>query len=416
MRLLIWGHWSHTGFGVVTQSLGERFVQAGVDVRVLAMNHRGEPIKGPLAGRVYPLQFLEQHFNAMHKVAVDGRLWRMLDPEDDWKPDGVLVIADVSGLRGYIRDDINAWQDVPVWHYCPIEGDDLPPLWRAIWQHIAPVTMSEYGRRVVSEHIGRDVPMVYHGVDTEQFYPASPGRPIRFDGGTLRSKADCKAKFGIPEGTKVLLRADRNVVRKNYDALFRAFVPIAEADPAVWLVLHCQPIDREGIDLYQELAKMPEAIRPRVKFTTAHDTFRGLPVEGLNALYNAADVYVTTTGGEGFGLTIAESLAAGVPVVSNGWAAEVEVIGDGGIIVPPLHDSYGDPIRYHDSGYGMAWAMPDPRAFTEPVLSLLSKPSRARSLGQMGRIHVKRSFSWDEAAGSFIELFTEPFTPAELAA
>lgn len=412
MRLLIWGHWSHTGFGVVTQSLGERFAQAGVDVRVLAMNHRGEPIKGPLAGRVYPLQFLEQHFNGVHRLAVDGRMWRMLDPEDDWKPDAILVIADVSGLRGYIRDEIAAWQDIPVWHYCPIEGDDLPPLWRAIWQHIAPVTMSEYGRRVVSEHIGRDVPMVYHGVDTEQFYPASPGRPIRFDGGTLRSKADCKAKFGIPEGTKVLLRADRNVVRKNYDALLRAFVPIAEADPDVWLVLHCRAIDRDGLDLLSEKGKLPPAVAERVKFTEAHDTFKGLSVEGLNALYNAADVYVSTTGGEGFGLTLAESLAAGVPVVSNGWAAEVEVIGPGGVLIPPLTDKYGDPIRYHESGYGMAWARPDERAFAEPILNLLAHPKQARALGDAGRLHVKRSFSWDVAAAQFLDLFIQPLEAA----
>jgi glycosyltransferase involved in cell wall biosynthesis len=173
------------------------------------------------------------------------------------------------------------------------------------------------------------------------------------------------------------------------------------------LVLHCRPIDQEGLDLWQELLRMPEHLRERVKFTMAHDTFVGLPVEGLNALYNAGDVYMSTSGGEGFGLTLAESLAAGVPVVATGWAAEVEVVGDGGILVPPLHDSYGEPVRYH-SNYGMDWAVPDPKAFAEPVLRLLSQRSHRTSMGAAGRLHVKRTFSWDVAAAQFLEQFSQP--------
>jgi glycosyltransferase involved in cell wall biosynthesis len=90
--------------------------------------------------------------------------------------------------------------------------------------------------------------------------------------------------------------------------------------------------------------------------------------------------------------------------VTTGWAAEVEVVGDGGVIVPPLHDSYGRPVRYH-SRYGMDWAVPDPDAFAEPVLRLLAHKNHRQSLGSLGRLHVQRSFSWDEAAADFIELF-----------
>ena len=414
MRLLVYGHWSHTGFGVVTEALGTRLVNMGVDVRVLAMNHRGEPVKGPLANRVYPLGLLEQHFNRPHVLAVNGVLWQALDHEDDWRPDAVLVIADVSGLRGYVSDDFDAWKDIPAYHYCPIEGDDLPPLWRGIWSLVQPVAMSDYGARVMGELLGREVPRIFHGVDTESFYPVSPGKPIRWDGGTLRSKADCKDKFGIPATTNVLLRADRNVVRKNYDALLRSFAQVAQAEPDTWLVLHCRPIDRDGQDLRQELTKLPDDVRTLVKFTDAHDTFRGLPVAGLNALYNAADVYVSTTGGEGFGLTLAESLAAGVPVVTNGYAAEVEVVGPGGVIVPPLTDRYGDVITFYNPVFGMAWSKADERAFTPAVIDLLRNPKRRRELGDAGRLHVKRSFSWDDAASRFLELLT--LKPAEVAA
>jgi glycosyltransferase involved in cell wall biosynthesis len=144
-----------------------------------------------------------------------------------------------------------------------------------------------------------------------------------------------------------------------------------------------------------------------VKFTGAHDTFRGLSTDGLVALYNAADVYVSTTGGEGFGLTLAESLACETPVVVTDWAAEREVVGPGGVMVPPLRDSYGEVVRFHSS-YGMDWALPDPKGFVKPVLDLLSRPSRRRAMGAEGRRHVMRSFSWDTAAAEFLTLFEEP--------
>jgi glycosyltransferase involved in cell wall biosynthesis len=406
MRLLIFGHHSHTGFGVVTEAIGGRLARMGVDVRVLALNHRGEPVRGDLAGRVWPLEYLGQHVRNAAAAGIDGTLWTTLDPEDDWKPDAVLAIADVSGLLNYIGQSVEPWKALPVYHYCPIEGDNLPPAWRQLWAQFSPVAMSDFGQKVISEHIGVPVPRIYHGVDTETFFPASPGRPIRFDGGVMRSKDDCKAKFGL-EGRKVILRADRNVVRKNFDALLAAFVPIAQADPDVDLVLHCRPIDPEGIDLWQELMRMPEDMRGRVKFTNAHDTFKGLPQAGLNCLYNAADIYMSTTGGEGFGLTLAEAMSAGVPVVSTGWAAEVEVIGPGGLLIPPLMDSYGEPVRYH-SRFGMDWAVPDPKAFVGPVLDLLANPKRRRDLGSAGRLHVQRSFSWDVAAQQFHALLTVP--------
>jgi glycosyltransferase involved in cell wall biosynthesis len=55
----------------------------------------------------------------------------------------------------------------------------------------------------------------------------------------------------------------------------------------------------------------------------------------------------------------------------------------------------------------MDWAVPDPRAFTEPVLRLLKHRGQRLSMGSMGRLHVQRSFNWDTAASEFLDLFTQ---------
>ena len=409
MNILMLGHWSHTGFGVVTEALASRFLSAGNDVRILAMNHRGEPVKGPLAGRVWPLNTLGQYFSGnIPGSAMDGTLWTLLDSTDAWKPDTVLVIADVSGLLGYIGQLVpdSPWLKVPVYHYCPIEGDNVTRAWKDIWKLFRPVAMSMYGAKVIGDLTGQPVPMVYHGVDTDTFRPASVSDPIRWDGTTLSTKEACKVAFGLDPKRNMIFRSDRLVERKFYDRFIAAMIPIVAASPETDVLIHCRPID-EGMDLYQELAQVPPHLAPQFKLSNAHDSFRGLPTEGLVALMNAADVYVSTTGGEGFGLNLAESLACEVPVVVTDWAAESEVVADGGILVPPLHDSYGEPVRYH-SRYGMDWAVPDPKAFVEPVLSLLGRPARRRALGAAGRSHVIRSFSWDACAADFLTLFEEP--------
>ena len=406
MRLLIFGHYSHTGFGVVTEEIGGRLLAAGHDVRVLAMNHRGEPTKGPLAGRVWPTSLLEQFVKDPGAAAIVGTLWPRLDATDDWKPDAVLVIADMSGLLGYIGGSVAAWRTVPVLHYCPIEGDNLHPAWRDVWALFQPVAMSLYGQRVISEHIGKPVPMVYHGVDTETFRPASMGDPLISGGKRFGTKDACKRHLGLDPNRTLILRSDRLVERKFYHTFMESMAEVLRRSPETDVLIHCAPQDGM-LDLGQEVARLPEDIAKRFLISNAHDTFRGLTTAELVVLVNAADVYVSTTGGEGFGLNLAEALACEVPVVVTDWAAEGEVVGDGGITVPVLHDTYGQPVRYH-STYGMDWGVPDGRGFIEPVLSLINRPARRRALGAAGRQHVIRSFSWDRAAAEFGTLLEEP--------
>ena len=53
------------------------------------------------------------------------------------------------------------------------------------------------------------------------------------------------------------------------------------------------------------------------------------------ALYQAADLYVTPSLYEGFGLTAVEAMACGVPLIGVKRTSLPEVVGDGGILVEP---------------------------------------------------------------------------------
>ena len=412
MRLLVLGTHSHGGFGVVTHELATRFLALGVDVRVIAVDHRGEPIGGPLAGRVWPASLLGGSHGTSTGTAVSGAFWKMFDATDAWVPDAVLAIEDMTGLLMRMQRMDAAWGKVPIFHYMPIEGDNLPPSWKDVWKLVHPVAMSTYGQGIMAAFTGRDVPLVYHGVDTETFRPVSFSEPIVVDGQSLSTKEACKSAFGLDPRRNLILRSDALVERKFYDRFLAAMVMVLERSPETDVLMHTTP-QRDMLDLMQELHRLPEWVAGRIRITGLHDTFRGLSRPQLAALINAADLYVSTTGGEGFGLNLAEALACEVPVVVTDWAADAEVVGPGGVAVPPLHDSYGEVVRYH-SAFGMDWAVPDPRAFVEPTLRLLAKPARRREMGAEGRRHVVRNFSWDTAASRFLDLFEE--THASLAA
>ena len=63
---------------------------------------------------------------------------------------------------------------------------------------------------------------------------------------------------------------------------------------------------------------------------------RPLADEQLNRLYNLFDVTVLPSNGEGFGLPIVESLAAGVPVVATDYSACPELVRGRGELVRVL--------------------------------------------------------------------------------
>lgn len=408
MNILLFGHYSHTGFGVVTENLAVRFIAAGHDARIIAVNHRGEPTAGPLAGRIWPASIEgDSHGGNISPRALSGTLWQQYG-HLFWKPDIVLVVADMSGLSGHVgRAGLNGpWAEVPVYHYCPIEGDNLPPTWRRPWELFHPVAMSDYGAEVIERFMGRPVPRIYHGVDTATFHPPTFTDPIRWEGRILPTREACREVFGLRRDRKYVIRWDRLAERKFYHTFIETMTAVMAADDSVDTIIHCRPVD-PPLDLNAEIARLvPEDLQPRFILTGAHDTFRGLPTEGLVALISAADLTFSPTGGEGFGLTLAESLACEVPVVCTGWAAEREVVARGGVLVDPLRDARGEPVRFH-SQYGMDWAVPDGPAFVEPILELLAKPARRRALGREGRAHVTKTFSWDTAAAEFLALFEE---------
>lgn len=393
-----------TGFAQVTHQIGERLVtRFGHDVHVLAVNHKGDHVPTNL------------------KLYVPT----MLEPRDTWgrsrfvemlgkvMPDVVISLNDpVVLLHHLFRNDrdpgLALARYAPILAYLPVDGANYPdqiqrlpelvgnlaPLEGAMTDQptLVPVVMAEHGNTVFP-----DAPLVYHGVDTDMFRPPTERSIAMSNGTVVRSKADAKRALGLPAKAKLIVRVDRNSLRKNFADTYKALAPIMQRDPDVHVWFHCRPDDPAGVDLNLLLTR-DMSIADRFHGPKELSNLKGWQTEDLVAVYAAADLFVSTSAGEGFGLTLAEAAACEVPIVAMNVSAIPEVVGPGGVLLEPAGTTV--PLSGQDN-----W-LPDVSRFTDEIAHLLSSAGARRSLGQAGRAHVKQ-FTWDAAAARFDELIKQ---------
>lgn len=391
MRMLVLGDLAATGFGTVTADLGTALLAQGVDVRFVSQNEV-EDLPAPFKERTLvppdPDYIHTADAKQMQQI-VTGHAF-----PDGWEPEIILMVSDYKGAEMVVSRAPTAFMQTPTLHYCPIEGGGLPPTWMKLWQIIEPVAMSKFGQAEIGKVIGREPAMIYHGVDTQMYHQARRDYPLRVGDALLRSKSDAKRHVHADPDRIMLYRADRFVVRKRFASMLRAAEPILGAHKDVDLVLHCRSEDWGG-NLDHLISKLPASIHRQVIVT---DVGGGLSRDMMAALYNAADVYVTT-GTEGFGLTIAEAIACGTPAVGLDYSAVPEVIGPAGVAIPIA--------GLIDNEYDHWWAAIDEDLLTAELEHMVTSRSRRERLGALGPPHVKRLFSWAAAAQGMMGLASQ---------
>lgn len=410
-----------TGFGRVARELARRWIEAGADMRIVGINWYGpaREVERLIAKREDPAKVADLYASILSDPVLDRTVPASLsgDPmgndltapfvdgqlTNGWRPDNLVVIADPRAMLDRVMYDQGAFGRTRGWNYVPIEGTGLTPFWRPLWDSVRPVAMSDFGARELSGLMGRPVPVVRHGI-SPAFHRVTPETPGITSKGVLVTDREQARELLQWTDRTVILRTDRNVPRKDYPAFFAAIRPVIARHPEVLVVIHCSPVDEGGV-LTELIAALPGAYNPgtsalgwrhsQVHLTSAHDTFRGLTDDQLNLLYNAADIYASTTMAEGFGLTIAEAAATGTPVVTTDFAAGPEVVGPGAILVPPA--------RLAGNLHGHSWSVVDVPLFTDALERLVCDPAERERLGRLGEQHVKR-LDWDAAALEFLRI------------
>lgn len=132
------------------------------------------------------------------------------------------------------------------------------------------------------------------------------------------------------DGQSVLLFVGRMAGNKRVDVLVRALAALRTQFPETKLLLVG---DCDSSPAYREVSERARALAAELGLTE-HVVFTGR-VADLPAHYRLADVFVTASLHEGFGVPVVEAMASGVPVVASASAALPWTLGEGGLTFPP---------------------------------------------------------------------------------
>lgn len=288
-------------------------------------------------------------------------------------PDSWNVLTEEQ--RAIIR---SAKQRIGYWVW---ETDRLPPAWQQELHSVDRIwAPSSYCAETFAAEVGVPVDVVPHPVRV-------PARIAADREATLR-------RFGIDPALKVILYifdGASYLVRKNPDGLIRAFATSRLADEGWTLVLktkhlHDRPADGEA------LIQLANAT-PGVRILEV-----SLYSDEVTSLMAAADIYASPHCSEGFGLTVAEAMAVGKPVVATDYAGTRDFLDEScGYPVPAtlwtLDQNYGHYLAGH------AWAKVDEDAFA----AALVKAARAimagdHRIGEAARANIARRLSYEAVA------------------
>lgn len=387
MRLLVISDaGAPTGFGVVSHAIGDRLVDKGWDVHVLAANYRGD--HWPTKMKLYPASLLEP------KDLVG--MSRIIELVGKIVPDAILIINDPHVVASMLLDNRfdpqrTLWSGFPtsrgvyrppIVAYMPIDGYDNPRSWDILKQRVTRVAMTEFGQQAMPE-----ASVVWHGVDQMVFKPMN--------------RREAKRALGYDTDRFLVLRVDKNSLRKDYPATWKAMRPLLNKYADIDLHWHCLPRAFDGFDL-KALMFNDENIRDRVNFSAGLDGFSGWPDSQLAVLQAAADVLISTSHGEGWGLTLGQSLACGTPVVATDCSAISEVVGPGGILVPPA-GRITAPM-------GQDQCLPDIDGFTAAIERLYLSRGLRRKIAEAGIEHIKKA-NWDAAADQMDDILRAAVQP-----
>ncbi|MFC0429453.1 FkbM family methyltransferase [Kutzneria buriramensis] len=203
--------------------------------------------------------------------------------------------------------------------------------------------------------------------------------------------------------TRFLFAFDYNSLfdRKNPLGLVRAFQKAFDGRTDAALVIKSingdlHPAQRE---------RLRAAVRGDDRITLVEHYLSNAEVRELFA---SADCYVSLHRSEGFGLTVAEAMAQGLPVITTNYGGSGEFLTDGvGWIVPYERVAVGK--NQHPYPPTAVWAEPDTDAAAEAMRAVAADPAEARRRGLAGRNHVLTTRTFERAAAWVDERVTAAY-------
>jgi len=230
------------------------------------------------------------------------------------KPDALMMMTDpryyiwLFQIENEIRRKIpiiylNIWDDYPAPLYNESYYESCDGL-MAISKQTYNINKLVLGDKIKDKVIS----YVPHGINEKMFFPIDD---------VTKLEAAKKKIFNDKQYDFILIFNSRNIRRKQIPdtmAAFKVFLdklPKEKADKCA-LILHTQPIDENGTDLYAVCDMLfNDEQCSQIYFSNLR-----ISTPDLNLMYNISDVCILLTSNEGWGLSLTEAMMCGKPIIA----------------------------------------------------------------------------------------------------
>lgn len=217
-----------------------------------------------------------------------------------------LTEETVQQLERVKNDAENTYKDAP--------SDENKNFWEEMRNNWA--ESCDYNKKA------HDMPVVYHGTNLKDFY---------YDKDIVKEVPEIKEQVFGDKNAFVVMNLNRNQGRKDMPRTLQMFKELKKEIPNAVLWMFCREMDTGW-----HLGNVARAVGLKrdkdvffVPYPEGSRVMQGLPLEAIKEAYIIADVVVSTTLGEGWGLSATEAMACKTPVVMPNNTSMPEILGDG---------------------------------------------------------------------------------------
>lgn len=254
-------------------------------------------------------------------------------------------------------------------------------------------TFSSYWKKCLKDQgVNRQIDIIHHGFDKSLYFTV-PREMVR-------------KQMGLPLDAFLFICLNRNQPRKRYDILIMAFVELIVKNPQkpLFLLCVCDKGEKGGWIL-QEIFKRELKLRGvplepflnRLLLSTKDMSFRD---EEINLFYNVADVGVSTSDGEGWGLCNFEQMGVGVPQIVPHIGGFKEFCNANNSILVKPKSKYYLPLAYSVVG-GEAEAC-DPHDVCLAMEEYVFDSTKREAFGKAAKEKVL-TYTWENAVESLVK-------------
>ncbi len=300
-----------TGFSTVARNIFETLYKTGrYEIDVLGINYWGDPHQFPY--RIWPTGVNgERDPYGRQKVA--GMIPQM-EYDILFLLQDTFILDFMPTLLPHLKAQGKKFKSIC---YFPIDGAPKEQWIKNVDSADYLVAYSQFGKDAAKAayHEVKDMEVIPHGANFTEFKPLPEEEVKKFR----------QMYFGQHADKFVVTNLNRNQHRKDIPRTIAAFKEFRKKVPESILYLHMAAKD-QGWDLLEVIKAYGFDIKKDIIFPENFGPNQGYPRQVVNMIYNASDLVVSTTLGEGWGLSWVEAMATKTPVLMPNNTAMTENI------------------------------------------------------------------------------------------